>query len=154
MKNMPDSRAKIKPAQSPLDIRIGGPEGEHILIKQKRVQWALRELVEAGPRGCTPFDNPAPRWSAYVFNLRELGLDIETVHEGHGGDFPDSHGRYVMRSKVEIEPDFIGAFRVPTHVTAFDESLGARSVGYRREDLDDWLLACRRKGTSDTRSVV
>ena len=27
--------------------------------------------------------------------------------------------------------------------------LGARSVGYRREDLNQWLESCRRKSTSD-----
>jgi len=29
--------------------------------------------------------------------------------------------------------------------------LGARSVGYRREDLDQWLADCRRRSTSQTK---
>jgi hypothetical protein len=70
-----------------------------------RNAWALLELHRAGPRGCTPIDNPGPRWSAYVFNLkREFGLDIETAHESHRGQFPGSHARYILRSQVEIVP--------------------------------------------------
>jgi hypothetical protein len=40
-----------------------------------------------------------------VFNLkREFGLDIETAHESHRGQFPGSHARYILRSQVEIVP--------------------------------------------------
>ena len=68
-----------------------------------RDAWALLELVKAGRRGCTPIDNPAPRWSAYVFNLKtEQGLTIETKHEAHRGDFPGTHARYVLLDEVEI----------------------------------------------------
>jgi hypothetical protein len=68
-----------------------------------RDAWALSELVAAGERGCTPIDNPGPRWSGYVFNLRRgHGLVIETVHEPHRGAFPGTHARYVLRSPVEI----------------------------------------------------
>jgi hypothetical protein len=48
----------------------------------------------------TPIDEPGPRWSAYVFDLRALGVNIETVHEPHGGDYPGTHGRYVLHSIV------------------------------------------------------
>jgi hypothetical protein len=63
----------------------------------------LLELLKAGANGCTPIDNPGPRWSGYVFNLkREYGLDIETRHERHHGNFPGTHARYVLLSAVEI----------------------------------------------------
>lgn len=65
-----------------------------------RNRYALESLIMAGESGCTPLDNPAPRWSAYVLNLRNEGLDIETIHEPHGGPFSGTHGRYVLRSKV------------------------------------------------------
>jgi hypothetical protein len=65
-----------------------------------RDQWALECLIEAGPKGCTPLDQPGPRWSAYVFNLRALGLEIETVTERHDGPFKGHHARYVLRSHV------------------------------------------------------
>ena len=67
-----------------------------------RDAWALDELVKAGNSGCTPIDNPAPRWSGYVYNLRKMGVDIETVHEPHNGPFPGTHARYVLRSEVTI----------------------------------------------------
>lgn len=65
-----------------------------------RNEWALKELLRKGPQGCTPIDNPAPRWSAYVFNLKRYGLDVETITETHGGPFPGNHARYVLRSVV------------------------------------------------------
>jgi hypothetical protein len=67
-----------------------------------RDAWALSQLLDAGKRGCTPIDNPAPRWSGYVHNLRKLGLDIETIHEPHGGPFSGTHARYVLRSHVTV----------------------------------------------------
>jgi hypothetical protein len=78
------------------------PEGgEAFTIQAKgRDAWALDRLREAGPRGCSPITEPAPRWSAYVFNLRGLGVPIETVTEPHGGAFAGHHGRYVLRARV------------------------------------------------------
>lgn len=67
-----------------------------------RDAWALAELVRAGERGCTPIDHPGPRWSAYVFKLRNAGLDIQTRHETHGGPFPGNHARYVLRTPLRI----------------------------------------------------
>lgn len=62
--------------------------------------------MKAGPLGCTPIDNPGPRWSGYVFNLkRNYGLSIETVHEPHGGPFAGNHGRYILHSAVEISTE-------------------------------------------------
>jgi len=84
-------------------IHIEGRDGTRRIELKGRDLWALCQLVEAGPRGCTPIDNPGPRWSAYVFNLRRAGLDIETAHMGHKGAFPGTHGRYVLRSSVRIE---------------------------------------------------
>lgn len=78
------------------------PDGETFTVSG-RDAWALRELIDAGPRGCTPIDNPGPRWSGYVFNLRtNQGLNIETIHEAHGGKFAGTHARYVLRSCVEV----------------------------------------------------
>ena len=71
-----------------------------------RTAWALRQLMVAGAKGCTPIDNPAPRWSAYIFNLRRAGLDVETIHEAHRGAYPGHHARYVLHADVvELEPD-------------------------------------------------
>jgi Winged helix domain len=78
------------------------PDGRTFTVTG-RDAWALLELAKAGPWGCTPIDNPGPRWSGYVFKLkRHHGLDIETMHEGHEGQFPGTHARYVLRSAVEV----------------------------------------------------
>lgn len=67
-----------------------------------RDAWALAALVAAGERGCTPIDHPGPRWSAYVHKLRRAGLDIETVHETHGGPYPGRHARYRLCGPLRI----------------------------------------------------
>lgn len=79
-------------------IGSGGP----IVIVFGREAWALLQLIAAGERGVTPIDRPAPRWSAYVHDLRRLGIAIETVHEPHGGPFAGTHARYVLRSPVNV----------------------------------------------------
>lgn len=56
--------------------------------------------MNAGAVGCTPINDPAPRWSAYVHDLRQLGVIIETVTEPHRGQFPGHHARYVLRCYV------------------------------------------------------
>lgn len=66
-----------------------------------RNAWALDRLIEAGSRGCTPIEQPAPRWSAYIHRLRELGVPIETLHEPHGGTYAGTHARYVLRGTVQ-----------------------------------------------------
>lgn len=70
-----------------------------------RDRWALEALMRAGSKGCTPIDAPAPRWSAYVHKLRQLGVEIVTLHEAHGGDFAGHHARYVLRSAVSLRQE-------------------------------------------------
>lgn len=67
-----------------------------------RVAWALRALIVAGERGCTPIDQPGPRWAHYVFCLRRDGIDVETIHERHGGPFPGTHARYILRTPLTV----------------------------------------------------
>ncbi|MEP7452827.1 hypothetical protein [Phyllobacterium sp. SB3] len=77
------------------------PDGA-ILPLVGRECWCLGQLLEAGSRGCTPIERPAPRWSDYVFKLRRHGLVIETIHELHEGPYSGTHGRYVLHSQIEI----------------------------------------------------
>jgi hypothetical protein len=67
-----------------------------------RVRWALDQLLKAGTTGCKPIHNPAPRWSAYIFELRGMGVEVETITETHAGDFPGHHAKYVLRSGVSL----------------------------------------------------
>ena len=72
------------------------------LVVSGRDRWALEALIVAGSKGCTPIDTPGPRWSAYVFNLRQLGVPIQIVTEAHDGPFAGSHARYVLRARVTL----------------------------------------------------
>jgi hypothetical protein len=63
--------------------------------------WTLERLMNEGATGCTPIEQPAPRWSAYVHRLREMGVVIITHMEPHGGEFPGRHARYVLGCTLE-----------------------------------------------------
>ena len=77
------------------------PDGRTITVIG-RDAWALQNLVQAGTAGCTPINQPGPRWSHYIFKLRGFGFVIETINEMHGGPFAGHHARYVLRSQVEL----------------------------------------------------
>lgn len=77
-------------------------DGQEITVKPARVAFAVHALIERGERGVTPLEWIGPRWSDYVFKAKKLGFNIETVHEGHRGAFAGRHGRYVMRSPVQL----------------------------------------------------
>ncbi len=67
-----------------------------------RTAWAMLSLLRAGLKGCTPIDRPAPRWSDYVFRLRGVGVNVQTIDESHGGSFAGMHARYVLRDMVTV----------------------------------------------------
>jgi len=67
-----------------------------------REAWALRHLHNAGQRGLTTLDQPAPRWSHYVWKLRQAGLSITTETENHGGTYAGHHGRYRLETPLQI----------------------------------------------------
>ena len=124
-KNNPGARAGASGAGTPVQ---SAAEGKGKLARQKRavtftvtphdqeaapvtiavsgrVLWALERLLAAGYRGCTPINEPAPRWAAYVHTLRGLGVPIQTKHEEHEGDFPGTHARYILRATVTPETE-------------------------------------------------
>jgi hypothetical protein len=77
-----------------------------ILELAGREEWALANLLSAGPLGCTPIDHPGPRWSDYVFKLRRRGINVETITEAHDGPYAGHHARYVLRDRVEsLDPE-------------------------------------------------
>ena len=67
-----------------------------------REAWTLRNLIDAGSKGVSGLVQIGPRLSAYVFDLKRMGIDIEARREPHGGPFPGHHARYVLRSPVEV----------------------------------------------------
>ncbi len=59
------------------------PHEQHPANAGRRSRYSLRHLVNAGPAGITTLEQPAPRWSHYVFKLRKAGLVISTDRESH-----------------------------------------------------------------------
>jgi hypothetical protein len=86
-------------------VRIGSDddllEGREVTVRD-RDAWLLNKLIEKGERGVTAFDEIGPRLSHYAFKLRRAGITIETKDEAHAGAFAGFHGRYVLRSRIEV----------------------------------------------------
>lgn len=80
-------------------VRLSNGDSFQVTVSG-RDRWALEALIEAGTKGCTPINDPAPRWSAYVFNLRGMGIPIETHTEAHKGPFSGTHARYELLATV------------------------------------------------------
>jgi hypothetical protein len=78
-----------------------GRDGPPVILRG-RDAWALQQLHAANDNGCTPIDHPGPRWSGYIYNLRKVGIVIETIRERHGGRFAGEHARYVLRTEITI----------------------------------------------------
>jgi hypothetical protein len=72
------------------------------LALPKRAAWFLDELVKAGAAGVTTIDYPGVRVGDCILKLRRAGVDVQTVYEPHDGEFAGRHGRYVLRSRVEL----------------------------------------------------
>ncbi|UOA27878.1 hypothetical protein [Pseudosulfitobacter sp. DSM 107133] len=68
-----------------------------------RLGWAMVQLANAGAKGVTPIERPAPRWSGYVFDLREMGIPIATHLEPHEGSYPGTHARYVLSCDAKVD---------------------------------------------------
>ena len=87
---------------SQITLTIRKPQDPTPYTLTGRNAWAMRELILSGEKGCTPIDNPAPAWAAYVQNLRGMGFNIVTVIEPHGGPYKGHHGRYVSQDDLSI----------------------------------------------------
>lgn len=101
------SQTKTSTTKFTLSVKVE-PDGG-IFHLEGRPAWALKQLIDAGARGCTPITHPGPRWSDYTFKLRKLGFVIETEYESHGGQFAGSHGIYKLHTKVSVLEDMAAA---------------------------------------------
>jgi len=92
-----------KPVKPKFTIRVTRADGSTFETEVVgRTAWATLALLQAGGRGCTPLQRPAPRWSDYIFRLRGQGVSVETVDEKHGGAYAGEHAKYVLRDRVSI----------------------------------------------------
>ena len=85
-----------------ITIELDIEHGPHRMTFEGREAWALGQLITVGEQGVAPMHRPALLWSHYIHMLRKAGLDIETIHEPHGGPFSGHHGRYVLRTPVKL----------------------------------------------------
>lgn len=67
-----------------------------------RLGWTLATLAKAGTKGVATVERPAPRWSAYVHDLRKMGIQIETEMEPHTGSYPGQHARYRLSCDAQV----------------------------------------------------
>ena len=77
------------------------PDGTKFRINGRDAETLVR-LVEKGPQGLRAYDFPGGppfRLSAYVFDLRTLGLSIITDREPHA---TGTHGVYTLTTPVRI----------------------------------------------------
>jgi hypothetical protein len=116
-----------------------------------RDAWALDQLIQASTAGCTPIDNPAPRWSHYIWKIRRVGIVVETHDEPHGGAYAGHHARYELRSRLAViertftrgaalcskEPQILRPFHRSEAITVAEAAvLSDRSLRTTR----DWCL--------------
>jgi len=76
--------------------------GEATIRCNGREALTLLTLVDRGSKGVSGIDfpgGPAYRLGAYVFDLREMGVGIETGSESHG---IGTHARYRLSTPVQI----------------------------------------------------
>lgn len=81
-------------------VTSGGGPNFHVHVKGRDF-WALERRRAAGMQSCSPIAQPAPRWAAYIPKRRQLGIEVEKLHENHGLPFPVTHARFVLRSRVD-----------------------------------------------------
>ncbi len=79
------------------------------LTLTKRAEFFLEEMLVAGSEGITTIDYPGVRVGDAIHKLRKAGVDVQTLHEAHGGDFAGHHGRYVLRSRIVRLENVTGA---------------------------------------------
>lgn len=85
-----------------LKYRLTGRPGSACRICGRDAETLIM-LAQCGDKGVTAYDfagGPPYRLSAYVKNLRDTGLNIETKRERHDCG---SHARYVLHTPVTIE---------------------------------------------------
>lgn len=99
------ARPEPKLQRIKVQITIRRPDSAQVLTIKGRDAQTLLFLLERGPIGATSGEFSAMGWgrrtSAYVFNLRRKGLEIETQYEEIGDAVV---GRYILRTAIEILP--------------------------------------------------
>lgn len=85
-----------------INVTIPGGDCPRTFELKDRLGWTAYQLAEAGAKGVTPIERPAPRWSGYVHDLRSMGFPIETEMVPHDGSYPGHHARYRLACDVTV----------------------------------------------------
>jgi hypothetical protein len=83
-------------------FKISGTD--RVLSVRGQEARSLNALVVAGDAGITSLEVStwALRLAHYCWKLKKLGLDIDCAREPHAGPVPGKHGRYFLKSLIEI----------------------------------------------------
>jgi hypothetical protein len=85
-----------------IQVTLNLSEQSRTFELQGRLGWTMAQLAMAGTKGVATVERPAPRWSAYVHDLRKLGIQIETEMEPHDGAYSGRHARYRLACDAQI----------------------------------------------------
>ena len=85
-----------------IHVTIMGGECPHTFELKGRLGWAMAQLANAGAKGVTPIERPAPRWSGYIHELRGKGITIDTEMVPHEGNYPGHHARYRLSCDARL----------------------------------------------------
>lgn len=100
------ARPKLRAKRHRLQVNVRRLDNGQVLSLRGRDAQTLLFLLGRGRIGATSGEFSAMGWgrrtSAYVFNLRRMGLEIETQYEEIGDAFV---GRYILRTAIEVLPD-------------------------------------------------
>ena len=85
-----------------INVTLLGGECPRTFELNGRLGWTMTQLANAGAKGVTTIERPAPRWSGYVHDLRRRGIPIETEMVAHGGAYKGRHARYRLSCDVAL----------------------------------------------------
>lgn len=81
--------------------------GKRTFSLKGKTSFILGQLVLAGPKGITTLElkHYTTRLANRISEYRnDYSLDIETLMEANTGSFGGTHGRYVLKTVVEVLP--------------------------------------------------
>jgi hypothetical protein len=103
---VPQSVERPKRGRIRRTFRVFDGDQPRLITVIGRDAWMLGKLVEAGPKGCTTLEQPAPRTSHYIWKLRHTyGITIASIEEEHGGAYAGRHVRYLLQQRVEFSDE-------------------------------------------------
>jgi hypothetical protein len=84
-----------------LHVKIEGSPNVRVMVGRfAQTAWWLNQ---AGETGISSLHFPGLRLSHCIKILRDdYAVSIETEREPHGGDYPGRHGRYLLRSRLDV----------------------------------------------------